>query len=143
LEETDQHLLFLCAFARAAWYLHPWNLRIDQIVSPDDSISQILTRLISMNHPYGSLENILTFMWCLWKSRNDCLFNKKDNTPLQVHHMTNAIKQNLKLLDTLPDYNQKQMYRRSLLIKGTQSGQICRFKGAKSSRMQHGKKGGL
>jgi hypothetical protein len=53
LEETDQHLLFLCAFARAAWYLHPWNLRIDQIVSPDDSISQILNRLISMNHPQG------------------------------------------------------------------------------------------
>lgn len=32
------------------------------------------------------------------------------------------------------------MYRRSLLIKGTQSGQISRFKEEKSSRMQHGKK---
>jgi hypothetical protein len=52
-----------------------------------------------MNHPNGSIENILSFMWCLWKARNDCLFNKKDNTPSQVHHMTNAIKQNLELLD--------------------------------------------
>jgi hypothetical protein len=56
-----------------------------------------------MNHPNGSIENILTFMWCLWKARNNCLFNKKDNTPLQVHHMTNAIKQNLELLDVMQD----------------------------------------
>jgi hypothetical protein len=56
-----------------------------------------------MNHPNGSIENILTFMWCLWKARNDCLFNKKDNTPLQVHHMTNAIQQNLELLDVMQD----------------------------------------
>jgi hypothetical protein len=56
-----------------------------------------------MNHPNGSIENILTFMWCLWKARNDCLFNKKENTPLQFHHMTNAIQQNLELLDVMQD----------------------------------------
>jgi hypothetical protein len=99
VEETDQHLLFLCPFARAAWYMHPWYLKIDQVASPSESITQIINRLLTMNHPNGSIENILTFMWCLWKTRNDSLFNKKDNTPLQVHHMTNAIKQNLELFD--------------------------------------------
>jgi hypothetical protein len=113
LEETDQHLLFLCAYARAAWFMHPWNLRIDQIASPSDSITQILNRLLSMNHPNGSIENILTFMWCLWKARNNCLFNKKDNTPLQVHHMTNAIQQNLELLDVMQDSIQVARYKTS------------------------------
>jgi hypothetical protein len=101
LEETDQHLFFLCTYARAAWFMHPWNLKIDQVASPSESITQTISRLLTMNHPNGTIENILTFMWCLWKARNDCLFNKKDIAPLQVHHMTNAIKQNLELLDPL------------------------------------------
>jgi hypothetical protein len=101
LEETDQHLFFLCAFARAAWFMNPWHLRVDQFASPSDSISQILTRLLNMNHPNGTIENILIFMWCLWKSRNDCLFNKKDSTPLQIYQRTNAIKKNLELLDVV------------------------------------------
>jgi hypothetical protein len=79
--------------------MHPWCLRIDQIDSPSDSISQILNELLSMNHPNGSIENILIFMWCIWKSRNDCLFNKKKISRLPVHHMANDIKQNLELLD--------------------------------------------
>jgi hypothetical protein len=81
--------------------MHPWNLKIDKVASPSESITQIISRLLTMNHPNGTIENILTFMWCLWKARNDCLFNKKDSTPLQVHYMTNAIKQNLELLDPL------------------------------------------
>jgi hypothetical protein len=99
LEETDHHLLFLCAFARAAWFMHPWYLKIDQIALPDESISQTMQKLLNINHPNGSIENILTFLWCIWKSRNDCLFNKKDSIPSQIHHMTNALKQNLELLD--------------------------------------------
>jgi hypothetical protein len=81
--------------------MHPWNLKIDQVASPSESITQTISRLLTMNHPNGTIENILTFTWCLWKARNDCLFNKKDIAPLQVHHMTNAIKQNLELLDPL------------------------------------------
>jgi hypothetical protein len=56
-----------------------------------------------MNHPNGNLENILTFMWCLWKSRNDNLFNGKNGHPTQIYLMANAIKQNLEMLDNLQD----------------------------------------
>jgi beta-galactosidase beta subunit len=101
VEETDQHLFFLCPFARASWFMNPWHLKIDQFVSPSDSISQILIKLLNMNHPNGSIDNILTFMWSLWKSRNDYLFNKKDSTPTQIYQMTIAIKKNLELLDVV------------------------------------------
>jgi hypothetical protein len=101
LEESDHHLFFLCGFARAAWFMTPWCIKIDQIASPSYSISQILLNILNMKHPHGSIENILTFMWCIWKSRNDRLFNKKENSPLQIHHMANAIKQNLELLDVV------------------------------------------
>jgi hypothetical protein len=80
--------------------MHPWYLKIDQIALPDESISQIMQKLLNMNYPNGSIQ-ILTFLWCIWKSRNDCLFNKnkKDSNPSQIHHMANALKQNLELLD--------------------------------------------
>jgi hypothetical protein len=61
--------------------MHPWYLKIDQIALPDESISQTMQKLLNMNHPNGSIENILTFLWCIWKSRNDCIFNKKDSIP--------------------------------------------------------------
>jgi hypothetical protein len=34
-------------------------------------------------------------MWCIWKARNDKLFNKKDNHLRQIHRMAHAINQNL------------------------------------------------
>jgi hypothetical protein len=54
-----------------------------------------------MNHPHGSLPNILTFMWCIWKSRNDHLFGGKQGAPYQIHQMAHAITQNLELVDAI------------------------------------------
>jgi hypothetical protein len=113
--------IFLCAFARASWFMDPWHLRIDQLVSPSDPISQILIRLLNMNHPNGSIDNILTFMWSLWKSRNDYLFNKKDSTPTQIYQMTIAIKKNLELLDVVQVT--ENMLRTKLNTQGDQARQ--------------------
>jgi hypothetical protein len=36
-------------------------------------------------------------MWCLWKSRNDNLFNKKPGNPHQIYQMTQAIRRNMEV----------------------------------------------
>ena len=54
-----------------------------------------------MNHPHASLLNILNFMWCVWKSRNDCLFNRKSGEPYQISIHSQALASNLELCDNV------------------------------------------
>jgi hypothetical protein len=102
-EETDIHLFFLCPYARAAWFINPWFLNIEHIQNLNNSVTQIITNILGMNHPYGSIQNIFTFLWCIWKARNDCLFNKKDKHPSHILYMTNAINQNMEMFNIVQD----------------------------------------
>lgn len=97
LEEDDIHLFFTCNFARAAWFSAPWFIRSNYLTVNCDSLSQIIVNLLNMNHPHASLANILTFMWCLWKSRNDHLFGRKEGAPHKIQFMAHEIEQNLEL----------------------------------------------
>jgi hypothetical protein len=99
MEETDSHLFF----ARAAWFNHPWFIRSDVLILDANSLTDIVLKLINMNHPHATMANILTFMWCLWKSRNDNLFNRKQTHPSQIHYMANALQQNMEMFDVLQD----------------------------------------
>lgn len=53
---------------------------------------------MNMNHPHASLPNILDFMWCTWKFRNDMLFNKISGETYQICIHAHALANNLKLL---------------------------------------------
>jgi hypothetical protein len=103
IEEDDIHLFFTCPFSKAAWFCAPWFIRSEYIVANCNSLTQIILNLLSMNHPHASLPNILTFMWCIWKSRNDNLFGRKAEAPYQMHLMAQAIKNNLEMPDNTHD----------------------------------------
>jgi hypothetical protein len=108
IPEDDRHLFFTCSFARAAWFHKPWFLRADALVQNVDSISQIITNMLALNHPFSRLQNICTFLWCLWKSRNDELFNRKVGSPHQVAIRTLALLNDLEMdaVPTKPPPNQ-------------------------------------
>ena len=38
-EENDNHLFFVCPFARAAWFSSPWYIKSDQLLQPNSSLS--------------------------------------------------------------------------------------------------------
>ena len=75
-DEDELHLFFNCAFARAAWFAHPWYLRTDILTEVHHSIQALIHALMTMNHSHASIPNIFNFLWCIWKSRNDCLFGR-------------------------------------------------------------------
>lgn len=84
-QEDDFHLFLLCPLARAAWFAAPWFIKTDTIIQGHDSMHSLIIALLHMQHPYGSLINILNFLWCLWKARNDHLFDRSKHSPHHVH----------------------------------------------------------
>jgi hypothetical protein len=55
--------------------------------------------MLTSGHPLATLEYVYTFLWCLWKARNDQLFCRKAHKPYQVFAATQAILQETKLED--------------------------------------------
>uniref|UniRef100_A0A453D719 Reverse transcriptase domain-containing protein n=1 Tax=Aegilops tauschii subsp. strangulata TaxID=200361 RepID=A0A453D719_AEGTS len=86
-QEDDFHLFFLCHFARAAWFAHPWYIRSDALVHSQDSLITTITSLMGSHHPHASFQNIFNFLWTLWKARNDCLFERWKGHPNRIHVM--------------------------------------------------------
>lgn len=53
-----------------------------------------------MNRPQASVPNIFTFLWRLWKARNDTLFCRKTSYLHQVHQAALAIASTQIMQDT-------------------------------------------
>jgi hypothetical protein len=64
---------------------------LDVIVGTNQNVANIISNLLSQNHPNASIENVFTFLWCLWKIRNEKIFSNKENLPNQVAIRTAAI----------------------------------------------------
>jgi hypothetical protein len=100
LPKTDFHLFFLCPFAKAAWFLNPWFLRSKILTQ---NVNSFATVLHSLNHPEENMNFIATFLWCLWKTRNNDLFGRKKTKPHQVAMHAKALLQDLEVTPLLPN----------------------------------------
>ena len=78
MQEDEMHLFFTCPFVKKAWFIAPWYVRTELITTHCNNLTDMIISLLSINHPYASIANIFTFMWCIWKSRNDMLFQIKE-----------------------------------------------------------------
>ena len=100
LEEDDMHLFFGCHFAKAVWFLQPWFINTDSIQQQHRSIPDILSYLLNSNHPFMSLKNLYTMLWCIWKARNGTLFNRENIHPKKVFVVFSALLQDFQIMDT-------------------------------------------
>jgi hypothetical protein len=75
--EDEMHMLFLCPFSKAAWFSSPWYIKTEVIAENNHSIPQMLNILLNSAHPEININSLYTFLWCLWKARNDTLFGRK------------------------------------------------------------------
>lgn len=70
-------------------------------------MQSFILNLLNMNHPHASIPNILNFMWCIWKSRNDCLFARRNSLPHHIHIAAKALTDQTTIV--LHTSNQKQV----------------------------------
>jgi hypothetical protein len=105
--EDEMHLLILCPFSKAAWFSHPWYIKTEHLAAAQPSIPGMIQSLLSSGHPHINLSNLYTYLWCLWKARNDVLFDRKNCRPPQVYAVANAIIQGAKLEATSTEERQK------------------------------------
>jgi hypothetical protein len=103
------HMLFLCPFAKAAWFCKPWFIKTELLAAAHPSMPDIIHALLSCGHPNINPTNLCTFLWCLWKARNEALFGRKTNYPPQVFAIFNAILQANNLETLMPFSNQSQV----------------------------------
>jgi hypothetical protein len=74
------------------------------IAQNSQEVHTTVLHLLALDHPHVSLTNIFTFLWCLWKMRNEKLLNNLNGQPNQVIIRTNALLNSLQIhkAPTLP-----------------------------------------
>jgi hypothetical protein len=90
-QEDEMHMLFLCPFSKAAWYCFPWFIKTEILAEHHDTVPNMIHALLASRHPQINTTTLYTFLWCLWKARNDSLFCRKSSQPSQVFGATDAI----------------------------------------------------
>jgi hypothetical protein len=77
--ETSGHVFLHCRFAAEVWYrLSRW-LGMTTVLPPNVLSSYVMLVGYGSNKKQRKVFSIawLAFVWALWKSRNDCIFNNE------------------------------------------------------------------
>jgi hypothetical protein len=119
LPEDDVHLFFTCSFARAAWFHRPWFIRSDIFVQNVNSMAQIVQNLMTLNHPCMDLKNIFTFLWCLWKARNEELFCRKKSWPQHIAGRAQALMNDLEVVENQNNDKPLVPTKRTVIAQGS------------------------
>ena len=127
-----------------AWFSSPWFVRSDALVQGHSTLYHVLLDFLRIRHPYGSLPNIFTFLWCLWKARNDFLFDRAKSLPHQVQIAALALTSNvydnallLKQAPTPTQFSSNQIplpgrtLRSDLLVDGAKIYSVAAFRSYK------------
>jgi hypothetical protein len=70
---------------------------MDLIAQNAQNVHTTVLQLLALDHPHINIPNIFTFLWCLWKMRNEKLFNNLNGQPNQVIIRTNALLNSLQI----------------------------------------------
>jgi hypothetical protein len=84
-------MLFLCPFSKAAWYSFPWFIKTEIIAEYHPSVPEMIQDFLTSQHPQINVNMLYTFLWFLWKARNNILFCKLVSWPSQIYAAANAI----------------------------------------------------
>jgi hypothetical protein len=68
----------------------------------------VLKSLLTLNHPEANLLSIATFLWCIWKARNDDLFCMKKCKPQQIAVQAKALCNNLEVPQKAPQQHHQE-----------------------------------
>ena len=96
--EDEMHIFFLCQNSKAAWFSKPWFIKTEFIAQHNTSVPSIIQFILSSNHPNANLVNLYTFLWSIWKARNDSRFNKRQVHPSQIFVHYNALMKDTSLV---------------------------------------------
>jgi hypothetical protein len=108
--EDEMHMMFLCPFSKAAWYCYPWFIKIEFLAQHHHTVPDMIQTLLTSQHPQINSTTLYTFMWCLWKARNDTLFGRKVCRPSQVFAAANAIIKGTALENSEPARQQGKVH---------------------------------
>jgi hypothetical protein len=95
--EDEMHIFFLCPFSKAAWYCFPWFIKTEILANHNSLVPHMIKGLLDSQHLQISVSSLYTFLWCIWKARNDSVFCRKACNPSQVYAAAAAIMQGTKI----------------------------------------------
>lgn len=67
----------LCPFSKVAWFASPWYITSEILTHLVSDMTTVKKNLLTSGHHFASIKLVFSMLWCLWKLRNDSLFNRK------------------------------------------------------------------